>query len=88
MRKLKYKEKLIAFGLNIAYYRKYRMMTQADLAEKAGVSVSTIQKLENPNQYTGASFEVICKIAEALGVNESELLDFKKLRSDSVLLDK
>ncbi len=85
---MKYRDKLIALGLNIAYYRKYRLLTQAELAEKAKVSVSTIQKLENANLYAGASFEVICKIAEALGVNESELLDFKKLRSDSVLLDK
>ena len=49
MIEVKYKDKLIALGLNVAYYRKYRLMTQADLAEKASVSVSTIQKLEKAN---------------------------------------
>lgn len=80
MIEVKYKDKLIALGLNVAYYRKYRLMTQAELAEKASVSVSTIQKLENANLYTRVSLETICKIADALGVSESDLLDFKKLK--------
>ena len=72
-----YREKLIAFGLNIAYYRKLRRFTQEKLAEISNISVSTIQKLENSNLYTGASLEMICKLASALQVTESDLLDFR-----------
>ena len=73
-----YGEKLIALGLNIAYYRKLRLLTQEKLAEKAHISISTIRKLENPNMFTGVTFEKICLLATALGVTESELLDFRK----------
>lgn len=72
-----YSEKLIALGLNIAYYRKLRLLTQEKLAEKAEISISTVRKLENPNMFTGVSFEMICVLAAALEVTESELLDFR-----------
>lgn len=73
-----YGEKLIALGLNIAYYRKLRLLTQEQPAEKAKVSISTIRKIENPNMFTGVTFEKICRLADALDVTESELLDFRK----------
>lgn len=73
-----YGEKLIALGLNIAYYRKLRLMTQEQLAERAKVSISTIRKLENPNMFTGVTFERICLLANALDITESELFDFRK----------
>ena len=78
MLNMTYGEKLIALGLNIAYYRKLRLLTQEKLAEKADVSISTIRKLENPNMFTGVTFEKICRLAAALDITESELLDFRK----------
>lgn len=72
-----YGEKLIALGLNIAYYRKLKLMTQEQLAEKANISISTIRKLENPNIFIGITFEKICLIANALDITESELLKFR-----------
>lgn len=72
-----YGEKLVALGLNIAYYRKLRFLTQEKLAEKANVSISTIRKLENPNLFMGITFDKICRLAVALDVTESELLDFR-----------
>lgn len=74
-----YSEKLIALGLNIAYYRKLRLMTQEKLVEKADISISTIRKLENPNLFTGVTFDKICKLAQALEITESQLLDFRTL---------
>lgn len=65
-----YSEKLIALGLNIAYYRKLRLLTQEKLAEKAEISISTVRKLENPNMFTGVSFEMICVLAAALEVTK------------------
>lgn len=75
-----YSEKLIALGLNIAYYRKLRLLTQEQLAEKANVSISTIRKLENPNLFTGVTFEKLCSLSVALGITESELLNFRVLK--------
>lgn len=72
-----YYEKLAALGLNIAYYRKLRFLTQEQFAEKANISISTVRKIENPNLFTGITFEKICRIADALGVTESALLDFR-----------
>lgn len=72
-----YRDKLIAFGLNLAYYRKFKLLTQEQLAEKAKVSISTVRQLENPNMYTGVTFDKICRFADALGISESELLDFR-----------
>lgn len=78
MRTLSYADKLIALGLNIAYYRKLKFLTQEKLAEKSNMSLSTIRKLENPNLFIGITFEKICKLAEALEITEGELLDFRK----------
>lgn len=73
---MKYSEKMKKIGLNVSYYRKFRSMTQEQLAEKSGISVSFLRKLENPNIFIGVTFEKICKLAEALEVTESELLNF------------
>lgn len=73
---MKYSEKMKKIGLNVSYYRKFRSMTQEQLAEKSGISVSFLRKLENPNIFIGVTFEKICKLAEALEVTESELLYF------------
>lgn len=42
------RDKYIAMGLNIAYYRKRNGMTQEQLAEKAGVSRSYLGEIEAP----------------------------------------
>jgi uncharacterized Tic20 family protein len=58
-------------GFKIQELRKQKGMTQEDLAEKTGLSVRTIQRIESgevdPRSYT------LSQIAEALGVNITEL---------------
>jgi transcriptional regulator with XRE-family HTH domain len=56
---LKNRDKYIALGLNIAYYRKREGMTQEQLAEKAGVSRSYLGEIEAPNMITTISLEVL-----------------------------
>lgn len=41
----KYKDEFIAVGLKIGYLRRQKAMTQAQLAEKAGVSVGFISQI-------------------------------------------
>ena len=58
-------------GIKIQELRKQKGMTQEDLAEKTGLSVRTIQRIESgevdPRSYT------LSQIAEALGVDLAEL---------------
>lgn len=67
-----YKSRYRALGLNIAYYRKQRGLTQEQLAEKAGIERSRVSKTEIA--WVGTSLDTIFKIADALGVEPYILL--------------
>lgn len=71
-------EKYTQLGLNIAYYRKLRGMTQEQLAEKVGVSRSHLSAIEAPNVVKAFSIELLFEIAEALQVDSYKLLVFKE----------
>lgn len=74
---LENRDKYIALGLNIAYYRKREGMTQDQLAEKAGLSRSYLGEIEAPNMITAMSLEVVFNIAQALKMPASKLLEFR-----------
>lgn len=65
-------------GLNIAYQRKLKKMSQLDLAEKAGISRTHISNIEAPNMPTALSIETLLDIADALEIPASQLLDFTR----------
>jgi len=67
-----YKKRYQTLGLNIAYYRKLRGMTQEQLAEKAGIERSRVSKTEIA--WIGTSLDTIFKIADALEVEPYKLL--------------
>ena len=66
---LKYKE----IGLKIAYYRKKKGYTQAQLAEKVGISSNYLSLIECGNKGNSYSMETLFKIAEALDINVNDL---------------
>lgn len=68
---LKYKE----IGLKIAYYRKKKGYTQAQLAEIVGISSNYLSLIECGNKGQSYSMETLFKIAEALNVNVNDLLE-------------
>jgi transcriptional regulator with XRE-family HTH domain len=74
---LENRDKYIALGLNIAYYRKREGMTQDHLAERAGMSRSYLGEIEAPNMITTVSLEVLFNIADALRIPISKLLEFR-----------
>ena len=74
---LENRDKYIALGLNIAYYRKREGMTQDQLAEKVGISRSYLGEIEAPNTITTVSLEVLFNIANALRIPASRLLEFR-----------
>lgn len=59
------------FGSLVAAHRRRLGLTQEALAEKAGISVDIISKVEVGA--TGARFPVIERLADALGVDPAEL---------------
>lgn len=65
-------------GLNIAYYRKLRGLTQLQLAEKVDISRTHISNIEAPNIQTSLSLEKLFDIAYVLDVEVADLVTFKK----------
>lgn len=64
-------------GLNIAYYRKLRNLTQMELAEFTDLSRTHISNIEAPNMATHISLDTVFSIAEVLQISAKDLLDFR-----------
>ena len=64
-------------GLTIAYYRKLRGLTQAELAEATNISRTHISNIEAPNGKTSISLNKLFDIADVLEVPVKDLFDFR-----------
>ena len=64
-------------GLNIAYYRKLKGMTQLELSEIINISRTHMSNIEAPNMPTSISLDTLFDIAEALDIPVATLLNFK-----------
>lgn len=64
-------------GLTIAYYRKLRGLTQAELAEATNLSRTHISNIEAPNGKTSISLNKFFDIADVLEVPVKDLFDFR-----------
>ena len=73
----KYKQNFKIIGLNIAYYRKLKGLSQMQLAEKANISRTHLSNIEAPNMPTSISLETLFDIAEILDVPAAYLLFFR-----------
>jgi transcriptional regulator with XRE-family HTH domain len=69
-----FEEEYLLLGLNIAYYRRLRGMTQAQLAEKICMSTSYLSKIECGNYHKSVSLTMILTIARGLDVQVEKLL--------------
>ncbi len=63
-------------GLNIAYYRKLKGISQIELAEKINISRTHMSRIETA--LCEPPLHVLLDIAEALDIDIKDLLDFKK----------
>ncbi len=63
-------------GLKIAYYRKIKGLSQAQLAEKMHVATSFIGQIEAPNMHKPISLYTLFRIANVLEIPPYKLLDF------------
>lgn len=64
-------------GLTIAYYRKLRGLTQAELAEATNLSRTHISNIEAPNGKASISLNKLFDIADVLEVPVKDLFDFR-----------
>ena len=63
-------------GLNIAYYRKARGLSQSQLAEKVNISRTHMSRIEIAD--CAVSLDVVFDICDVLGVKASQLFDFRE----------
>lgn len=69
-----YKNLLLGIGLKVSYYRKINGLSQEELAERVGVSVTFIGMLEAPNLFKAPSLKTLNNIAKALDIPIYKLL--------------
>ncbi len=76
-------------GDDISTWRKLRRLTAAEVADRAGIGVNTVLRLENGD---GATLENVLRVARALGVLEAltdaldpYATDVGRLRADESL---
>ena len=62
-------------GLNIAYYRKEKHLSQMQLAEMINISRTHMSRIENSD--CAVSLDVIFSIAKALGIPVYKLFEFR-----------
>ena len=63
-------------GLNIAYYRKARGLSQSQLAEQVNISRTHMSRIEIAD--CAVSLDVVFEICDVLGVKASQLFDFRE----------
>lgn len=73
--KLQHLDKYKRLGLKISYYRKVKGMTQEQLAEELGKSLSFIGAIEAPNIDRTISLDTLFDISDVLEIPASKLLD-------------
>lgn len=69
-------ERLRALGLNIRMYRKGKRWTQDDLAWQIGSSEGKAYVSRIERGKANVSVIILCRIADALGVQVRDLIDF------------
>lgn len=71
-------QQLRMVGLNIAYHRKMKGLSQMQLAEKINISRTHMSNIEAPNMPTSISLETLFDIADVLDIPASTLLNFER----------
>ncbi len=75
-KKINREEKIKRIGLNIAYQRKLKRLTQTQLAEKIGISRTHMSNIEAPNMVTPISLDVLFNISDVLEIPVELLFKF------------
>lgn len=69
-------EKYKYLGLNIAYYRKEKGLSQLQLAEMVNISRTHMSRIETAD--CAVSLDVVFDICDALDIKPAKLFDFRE----------
>lgn len=69
-------EKYRYLGLNIAYFRKEKGLSQSRLAELVNISRTHMSRIETAD--CAVSLDVVFDICDVLGVKPSKMFDFRE----------
>lgn len=69
-------EKFRQLGLNIAFYRKQRGLSQLQLAERIDISRTHMGRIETAD--CAVSLDVVFEICDALAISPAKLFDFRE----------
>lgn len=69
-------EKYKHLGLNIAYYRKEKGLSQSKLAEQINISRTHMSRIETAD--CAVSLDVVFDICDVLGISPRKLFDFRE----------
>lgn len=72
-------EEIQYIGLRIAYFRKLRNMTQADLADKVHINKNYLSHIESGSANKVLSLPLLIRISKALDVELALLVDLSDL---------
>ena len=72
-------EEIQYIGLRIAYFRKLRNMTQADLANKVSINKNYLSHIESGSAHKVMSLPLLIRISKALDVELALLVDLSDL---------
>ena len=72
------RHKMREVGFMIAYHRRKKGLSQAKLAEAAGISRQHLAAVEAANMLRPFSVEFLIKIADVLEISPAEFFEFSK----------
>lgn len=76
------RSELKCIGLRIAYFRKLKNVTQAELAEQLFINKNYLSHIESGSANKAVSLPLLIRIAKALDVELSLLTDLTDLRQE------
>jgi len=71
-------QRYLQLGLNIAYYRKLKGLTQMQLSESTNISRTHMSNIEASGVMKPVSLNVLFDIAEVLGIEPGKLLEMRE----------
>ena len=75
-------------GLRLAYFRKMRNLTQAQLAEKVSINKNYLSQIESGSTSKAISLPLLIQISKALDVELSILVDLNDLEKSRAEIKK
>lgn len=76
------RSELKCIGLRIAYFRKLKNITQADLAEQLSINKNYLSHIESGSANKAVSLPLLIRISKALDVDLSLLTDLSDLKKN------